>query len=190
MNPSLRTDNGQGLLRAATLLLLGLAVFTGGGSQDRGWGDAITQLWALTVLGLALSQLSRAPLSRARLVLLAAAALLPAGLLVQLTGLTLTTWGTERALWAVLPALAAFAAAPAAAAPRTGHPRLDLCRPYRLQPDAGLPATGRPAGQPAQSVPGMAAGTQRPVRQSQPPGHLDRGGADPAAGPAAASRRV
>jgi O-antigen ligase len=99
-------------LFASTLSLLGLAFLTGGGSQDRGWGDAATQLLAWPVLLLAVWRLTAPEAPRNRAWLLALAAVLPLGIVVQwLAGLTLTPWGTERALWAVLPAVAAFTAA-------------------------------------------------------------------------------
>ena len=42
-----------------TALLLVMAMLTGGGSQDRGWGDALTQLLAWPVLLLAADVVAR-----------------------------------------------------------------------------------------------------------------------------------
>ncbi|MBN8224792.1 MAG: O-antigen ligase family protein [Xanthomonadales bacterium] len=95
-----------------TALLLVMAMLTGGGSQDRGWGDALTQLLAWPVLLLAAWQLASTPAPRARAWLVALAAAVPIALAAQwLTGLSLSPWATERSLWSVLPAVAAFLAA-------------------------------------------------------------------------------
>ena len=147
------------LLTVLTATLLVLAVVTGGDSQDRGWGDALTQLLAWPVLLLAVWRLASdtggqvagsrpavgstsadaptavvpnavvptvsrhrprdhdpatapPPRSALRLFALALAAAVPLALALQwLTGLSLAPWASERALWAVLPALAAFLAA-------------------------------------------------------------------------------
>ncbi|WP_162433904.1 O-antigen ligase family protein [Pseudoxanthomonas koreensis] len=109
---NLRHPHPSRLLFPLVLLLLAMALLTGGGSQDRGWGDAATQLLAWPVLLLAAWQLTDADAPRNRPWLLALAAVLPLGIALQwLVGLTLTPWATERALWAVLPAVAAFTAA-------------------------------------------------------------------------------
>ena len=99
-------------LFASTLLLIGMAAFTGGGSQDRQAGDAATQLVAWAVLLLATWRLTIPGVERARSWLLMALAALPVAVALQrVTGLTLTPWATERAIWELVPALAAFAAA-------------------------------------------------------------------------------
>jgi len=98
-------------LLALTVLLVGMAVFTGGGSRDRGWGDALTQLLAWPVLLLAVWNLAGVEDGRKRLWLVGVAMLLPLGIALQwIAGITLTPWATERAIWSVLPAVAAFAA--------------------------------------------------------------------------------
>ena len=98
-------------------------MLSGGGSQDRGWGDALVQLLAWPVLGLAAWQLTAtdATSGRSGRVLLALAVLLPLGLWVQAaSGWSLAPWASERAAWAVLPAVAAFCAGLALPRPRQG----------------------------------------------------------------------
>lgn len=127
-------------LFAATALLLALAWVTGGGSRDRGWGDAITQLIALPVLLTAWTVALQGRLSRWSRVALAVALLVPAAVALQLLplpgflqaggparsglladlqlaglaepglGASLSPWATERSLWALLPAVAMFSA--------------------------------------------------------------------------------
>ncbi|WP_374012381.1 O-antigen ligase family protein [Pseudoxanthomonas koreensis] len=114
---------GSRLSFLATALLV-LAFVTGGGSADRGLGDAATQLLACVVLPWALHVLlhdpERPPALRWILLLVA---LVPAGIALQLIGgITRTPWATERALWSILPALAAFTAA--LALPRARQARL------------------------------------------------------------------
>lgn len=99
------------MLFILTALLLILAVLTGGGSQDRGWGDAVTQLLAWAVLLPAAWQLLSSGGPPARRWLVALAAAVPLVLSLQwLTGLSLAPWASERALWSVLPAVAVFLA--------------------------------------------------------------------------------
>ena len=98
-------------------------MLSGGGSQDRGWGDALVQLLAWPVLSLAAWQLTAtdATSGRSGRVLLALAVLLPLGLWVQAaSGWSLAPWASERAAWAVLPAVAAFCAGLALPRPRQG----------------------------------------------------------------------
>ncbi|KAF1687186.1 hypothetical protein B1992_04140 [Pseudoxanthomonas broegbernensis] len=112
MNHWLPERTGAGLFYMAAALLV-LAFLTGGGASDRGIGDAATQLLACAVLPLALHCLSKRaqPIPRLRWILLLAT-LVPAGIALQLAaGLTRTPWATERALWSILPALAAFVSA-------------------------------------------------------------------------------
>lgn len=93
------------------MVLLVLAFLAGGGSMDRGWGDVAAQLLAWPVLVMATVRLGRDG-TRAQRRVAIAAALLPAGVALQwITGATSTPWATERALWALLPALAMFMAA-------------------------------------------------------------------------------
>ena len=120
-------------------LLLVMAVVAGGGSQQRGWGEAITQLAALPVLVLVgmlsmhASRGSQIALAVAWMGLIAVASQLlpwPGGPEVDVGGrqlvyearsaagldgsalrISLTPWATERGVWALLPAVAGFSAA-------------------------------------------------------------------------------
>lgn len=97
-------------LPKALVLLLVLAFLTGGGSYDRGWGDALVELLAWPVLILAVLALSEKPLPKQSLFLLLAAFAVPLVLALQwLTGWSETPWATERGLWSVMPAVAMFA---------------------------------------------------------------------------------
>ena len=100
------------ILPKALVLLLVLACLTGGGSYDRGWGDALVELLAWPVLVVAVLALSEKPLPKQSLVLLLAAFAVPLVLALQwLTGWSETPWATERGLWSVMPAVAMFAGA-------------------------------------------------------------------------------
>jgi O-antigen ligase len=122
-------------------LFLVFVFVTGGSSQARGWTDAVAQLLALPILGVAIWQLGGLPASRVRilgLVALAAVALLPwlqllplsqglwnlaparqslahdlaiAGVADVATNWTLTPAATLRGALSLLPAVALFIAA-------------------------------------------------------------------------------
>ncbi len=112
----------QRLFAGLVLVLLVLAFLTGGGSMDHGWGDVATQLLAWPVLLLAVARLAcdGTPAQRRAGI---AAALLPAGIAAQwIAGATFAPWATERALWALLPAVALYLAA--IVLPRRNLPRL------------------------------------------------------------------
>lgn len=97
------------ILSLGALCLLALALITGGGSMDRDWGDAATQLLAVLVLLLAIAVPAHAQgrLRRALLLLFALAA--PATVAAQIIlETTATPWATERAIYAWLPPAAAF----------------------------------------------------------------------------------
>lgn len=106
-------------LHIASFGLLALVFVSGGGSMDRGWGDAAAQLLALPVLLLAAITLGRTRGTCYLLVLLSLALFGPIVIGLQLAfGTTSTPWATERALYDWLPPAAAFlgcAALPASA---------------------------------------------------------------------------
>lgn len=122
-------------------LLLVIAFIGGGGSQTRGWGEALLQLASLPVLVMVGVLALQAP--RAGWIALGIALLVPVAVAFQLLPapawmesgsgaraplyealalaspdggaavlrLSLAPWATERGVWALLPALAAFGAA-------------------------------------------------------------------------------
>lgn len=97
------------LLHPGALCLLALAFITGGGSMDRDWGDAATQLLAVVVLFLAVTAPGSEQAPRRRLLLLLFALLGPLVVALQLAlNTTATPWATERAIYAWLPPAAAF----------------------------------------------------------------------------------
>jgi len=121
---SARTWSLERGLFALTILLLVMAGLTGGGSRDRGWGDALTQLLAWPVLLLAVWQMTATPAgSRVPRVPVVVATVVPILIASQwILGFTSTPWATERALWAIMPGVAIFLAA--LALPRARQVRL------------------------------------------------------------------